>query len=158
VHVCVHVWVVGCVRGGVQRYTNVFRTSPACTCVCVCLCVCTCERENECGCGCGCGCGCVGVDVIMCLCVCIHTHRSEEQLLAFWRAATVFSYTTGTHSQKRSHTPGTLQHTTTHCIILQHTTTHCNTLHHTAIHCNTLQHTETYSMTKGSYKNRACTK
>ena len=34
----------------------------------------------------------VGVDMDVCVCECIHTHRSEEQLLAFWRATNAFFF------------------------------------------------------------------
>jgi len=34
----------------------------------------------------------VGIDMNVCLRVCVHTHKSEEQLLAFWRAATAFVF------------------------------------------------------------------
>ena len=109
----------------------------------------------------------------VCVCVCIHTQRSEEQLLAFWRAATAFLLIVGLFCgytglflgnmegcfadeqtlyihrpllQKKTYTTGAHSQNRLHnpLLQLQHTATHCNTLQHTATHYNTLHHTTSY--------------
>ena len=109
----------------------------------------------------------------MCVCVCIHTQRSEEQLLAFWRAATAFlqivglfcGYTglfcgyTGLFWENIEscfadeqtpyiHRPLLQKKPTQQRLILKTDLTihycNCNTLQHTATHCNTLHHTTSY--------------
>ena len=109
----------------------------------------------------------------VCVCVCIHTQRSEEQLLAFWRAATAFLLIVGLFCgytglflgnmegcfadeqtlyihrpllQEKTYTTGAHSQNRLHnpLLQLQHTATHCNTLQHTATHYNTLHHTTSH--------------